>query len=302
MIMLRRKCSKFGFSIAEALITLAIVGVAMSSAAPLISKTMKNSQVGNFQIMRINRDLDALRTEMNNMRTQLTNRIAAVETNVTELRTDLNTLSTTVSTMNTNLTNLTNRVTSLDNATNGRVTVLERNLASLTGTVNNMSTTVNNLSYSLNNLTTRVGSLENTPTNTPPAGSLMFLASGSCPSGYTNVSSTYSGRFLKISTTAGTSEDAVLPQHWHGVGNFTQSGNNDANFVYKNFIHSGSTYSCRQVAGEGSGGGEGTCSAELQSWGIGTTSEIYNTSTTATTTFNTLQPKAITVIACKKNP
>lgn len=45
------KYRKVGFSIAEALITLAIVGVAMSSAAPLISKTMKNSQVGNFQIM-----------------------------------------------------------------------------------------------------------------------------------------------------------------------------------------------------------------------------------------------------------
>lgn len=295
-----RKHRKFGFSIAEALITLAIVGVTMSSAAPLISKTMKNSQVGNFQIMRINRDLDALRTEMNNMRTQLTNRIAAVETNVTQLRTDLNTLSTTVSTMNTNLTNLTNRVTSLDNATNGRVTVLERNLASLTGTVNNMSTTVDSLSFSLNNLTTRVGSLENTPTNTPPSGSLMFLASGSCPAGYTNVSSTYSGRFLKISTTAGTSEDAVLPQHWHGVGNFTQSGNNDARFVYKKFV-AGSSYSCRYIAGEGTGGGAGSCSAGNQQWGMGTTSELYDTTTAATTTFNTLQPKAITVIACKRN-
>ncbi|MBQ2871189.1 hypothetical protein IJE86_05760 [bacterium] len=41
------------FSIAEAFITLLIVSVALGSAAPLISKSMKNSQISNFQIMQL---------------------------------------------------------------------------------------------------------------------------------------------------------------------------------------------------------------------------------------------------------
>ena len=40
----------------------------MGSAAPLISKTMKNSQVGNFQIMQLNRDLESIRNDINNIR------------------------------------------------------------------------------------------------------------------------------------------------------------------------------------------------------------------------------------------
>ena len=56
--------NKKAFSIAEALITLAIVGIAMGSAAPLISKTMKNSQVSNFQLQYLQRQIDELRNEL----------------------------------------------------------------------------------------------------------------------------------------------------------------------------------------------------------------------------------------------
>ena len=55
---------KKAFSIAEALITLMIVGVAMGSAAPLISKTMKNSQVSNFQLQYLQRQIDDLRRDV----------------------------------------------------------------------------------------------------------------------------------------------------------------------------------------------------------------------------------------------
>ncbi|MBQ2870556.1 hypothetical protein IJE86_02520 [bacterium] len=62
---------KKAFSIAEALITLAIVGITIGSAAPLISKTMKNSQVGNFQMMQINKTLDTTKSDINNLRNQI---------------------------------------------------------------------------------------------------------------------------------------------------------------------------------------------------------------------------------------
>lgn len=63
--------NKKAFSIAEALITLTIVGIAVGSAAPLISKMMKNSQVGNFQMMQINKTLDTTKSDINNLRNQI---------------------------------------------------------------------------------------------------------------------------------------------------------------------------------------------------------------------------------------
>ena len=48
-----------------------IVGITIGSAAPLISKTMKNSQVGNFQMMQINKTLDTTKSDINNLRNQI---------------------------------------------------------------------------------------------------------------------------------------------------------------------------------------------------------------------------------------
>ena len=59
-----KNIKKKAFSIAEALVTLMIVGVAMSSAAPLISKTMKNSQVSNFQLQYLQKQIDDLKKDV----------------------------------------------------------------------------------------------------------------------------------------------------------------------------------------------------------------------------------------------
>ncbi|MBQ2871073.1 type II secretion system protein [bacterium] len=58
-----KNIKKKAFSIAEALITLAIVGIAVGSAAPLISKTMKNSQLSNFQLQYLQKQIDDLKTK-----------------------------------------------------------------------------------------------------------------------------------------------------------------------------------------------------------------------------------------------
>lgn len=54
---------KTAFSIAEAFITLAIVGLALGAAAPLISKSMKNSQVSNLQLQYLQKQIDDLKTK-----------------------------------------------------------------------------------------------------------------------------------------------------------------------------------------------------------------------------------------------
>ena len=51
------------FSIAEALITLAIVGIALGSAAPLISKTMKHNVGTDIQIQLLQRQIEELKNE-----------------------------------------------------------------------------------------------------------------------------------------------------------------------------------------------------------------------------------------------
>lgn len=56
--------------------------------------------------------------------------------------------------------------------------------------------------------------------NVFPSGFLMMIF-GSCPTnGWSDVSSDYEGRFLKISSSVGATHDAVLPEHSHGVGFF----------------------------------------------------------------------------------
>ena len=45
---------------------------------------------------------------------------------------------------------------------------------------------------------------------TLPSGSVFFMITGSCPSGTTNVSATYSNKFIKINATAGTSSAGVF--------------------------------------------------------------------------------------------
>lgn len=53
--------NKVAFSIAESLITLAIVGVAIGTAAPLISKSMRNSQISNLEIMQLRNEIEELK-------------------------------------------------------------------------------------------------------------------------------------------------------------------------------------------------------------------------------------------------
>jgi hypothetical protein len=51
-----------------------------------------------------------------------------------------------------------------------------------------------------------------------PSGAVFFMVSGTCPSGTTNVSSTYSNKFVRINATAGSTSGADT--HTHTAGTF----------------------------------------------------------------------------------
>lgn len=208
--MQKQKTSKHGFSIAEALVTLAIVGIAAGSAAPLISKTMKSSQGAGLQSIITNQRVDKLEEKIDEIKTELN---ASINTVKSELETAIN--------------SLTNRVTALDNTTNGRVTLLEQRVTTLdantTGKVPVLETEVKNLKSSVSNLNTcenvnltelqnqiksiisRLESLESSSSNNSnnldlPKGTILFLTYGStCPSGnWSNITTTYKGASIDI--------------------------------------------------------------------------------------------------------
>uniref|UniRef100_A0A6M3IUX4 Uncharacterized protein n=1 Tax=viral metagenome TaxID=1070528 RepID=A0A6M3IUX4_9ZZZZ len=64
-----------------------------------------------------------------------------------------------------------------------------------------------------------------------PSGAVFFLATGSCPTGSTDVSATYANKFLRINATAGSTggsdtyslsiAEANLPSHSHAAGTLT---------------------------------------------------------------------------------
>jgi hypothetical protein len=73
-----------------------------------------------------------------------------------------------------------------------------------------------------------------------PAGAAFFMISGSCPTGTTDVTATYSNKFVRVNATGGTTGGADThshsagtyagPSHTHGVGtlvNATASPNNN---------------------------------------------------------------------------
>lgn len=121
-----------------------------------------------------------------------------------------------------------------------------------------------------------------------PSGCVFFMASGSCPSGSTDVSSSYSNKFLKINATAGTSSGVIftattdshtldtseIPSHTHTTtfydtgGSFSTSGQ---------ILAQNAT--ARVVTSSATGGGGG------------------HTHTISSAT--TLEPASVTMKACK---
>ena len=104
------------FSIAEALVTLTIVGIAAGSAAPLISKTMKNSQISNYQIMDINKTIDKTNNQIKNINNKNANQDKEIETLKTllyEKIKEIDAIKETLTNKGTDIENLSNDISNL---------------------------------------------------------------------------------------------------------------------------------------------------------------------------------------------
>ena len=133
----------------------------------------------------------------------------------------------------------------------------------------------------------RVLTIPNASSVTLPSGAVFFMITGACPAGTTDVSATYSNKFIKVNATAGTASGAVLtgtsdshvlgiteiPAHHHAISsdNAGAGGGSDARPV-------GTGYSVNT----GDTGG-----------GLGHT----HTFSAATT----LEPSSVTCILCQVN-
>ena len=262
-----------------------IVGVAMSSAAPLISKTMKNSQVGNFQIMRLNRDLDSIRKDITNIKKNYVTKSALTETLRNYVTSDALTATLRDYAKTSDLPDLTNYLTAGD--LNGYVT---------SGTLDNYVTAAQ-LQSALANIQI-------------PSGTIAFFDSNKhngCPPNWTMItSSDYNERFLQITTTAsnaGQKEDAVLPQHRHATGTASYgSGWTSTSMIIKNY----NIPTEESLCGNGVKGDGRSTIGENVSEGAMTSREVYGENVEGgylmpTTKFDNLKPKSILVIACKKD-
>ena len=133
--------------------------------------------------------------------------------------------------------------------------------------------------------------------NVFPSGFLM-MTFGSCPTtGWSDVSSDYEGRFLKISSSAGTTHDAVLPEHIHSIGYFSASYEDNIYFWYKEDSYNLKYDNIsRWVPGEGNyAQHENLKGGASIPYNVVTTKEIYDADA------NTLEPKSITVKVCRRD-
>ncbi|MBQ2870635.1 hypothetical protein IJE86_02920 [bacterium] len=300
---------KIAFSIAEALITLAIVGVAMSSAAPLISKTMKNSQVGNFQIMRINRDLDSIRKDITNIKNNYVSKsyLTQVLANYVTTATLNSTLSNYVT--NTALkTRLNNYVTTNTLANYATINDIANFLTA--GDLNGYATTAT-LNQQVSNLSEQIAALRTQLANAQgvPTGTIAFFASDRCPTGWSKVSDTYNGRFPRFAgqyTISGHGDTAAITTTLNvgttqedAIRNITGTG--PAFIVYGDqyYVHwlleSGAMYHLQRT---------GTTKIHgAGNLGNGTDPNVlYFDASRVVPTASENRPKSIALLGCKKDP
>ena len=123
-----------------------------------------------------------------------------------------------------------------------------------------------------------------------PTGAVFFMLTGSCPSGSTDVSATYSNKFLKINATAGTSAGVVL------------TGTTDSHTLDVTEIPAHSHHTTSGQAGGGANAGS-------QAWSSGSTQYGDDSSSVGgglghTHTFSsatTLAPSSVTAKLCQVN-
>lgn len=282
------------FSVAEAMIALLIGTIALGMSAPMITKTMKNSDFSSLQVSLLGKKVNALEN--------------------IHAGTRLNTLEGY---------NAGNRLTNLEGINAGsRLTALESSLRDVIGDIENMGADIDtalDASDSISSLADRISTLEKQNTNNEkiaelekkvqslekfenfPSGSLVFTF-GACPNTtyWQDVTSSYTNAFIKASTTSiGTVQNPSgnIPEHYHFIGIFTKQYNNDINIIQRG-ITTKYAYTLRDVDGDSSGHYTVSSAAGYKTYGVTTGQELIYPSNAAKN--STYQPKNVAVRVCKK--
>lgn len=120
-----------------------------------------------------------------------------------------------------------------------------------------------------------------------PSGAVFFMITGSCPTGTTDVSGTYSNKYVKINATAGTSSGVVL------------TGTTDSHVLTVPEIPA-HTHSYDTPPTPGAGGSGGSYSGTPTSATTGSTGGGLGHTHTLSTA-STLEPSSVTMKACQVN-
>lgn len=123
---------------------------------------------------------------------------------------------------------------------------------------------------------------------TLPTGAIFYMISGSCPAGTTDVSSTYSNKFIKINATAGTSSAGVFTTTSDGTA-ITQANVPSYNLTFTRYDGNGSGLTGVQ----GTTNGATAATVSVSSGGSGTS----HTHTISSATTN--EPSSVTAILCQ---
>lgn len=125
---------------------------------------------------------------------------------------------------------------------------------------------------------------------TLPTGAVFFMVTGSCPAGTTDVSATYSNKFIKINATAGTSAGTVFTN----TSDSTTLTAAQSGLPAHTHTHNGIVEAAGGLKG-GSSFGNNTDGVTGSTGGTSAASGHTHTSSTATT----LEPSSITMILCQ---
>lgn len=125
---------------------------------------------------------------------------------------------------------------------------------------------------------------------TLPTGALFFMVTGACPAGTTDVSATYSNKFVRINATGGTTGGADT--HTHAAGSYAGPSHTHT------FTSDGITFGS---APGGNVGADSSGTLDTKHYHTGTTDAGGTGAVTGTSASSSNVPAYVTAIACQVN-
>ena len=269
-------------------------------SAPLITKQLKHNSFTDIQAQLLNRKVET---------------VSAVTT------TNANNISAIVGTKNIEtyaqyIQSLENRISALDNnpaiqnilKEDVKIKDYDKDIAELQNSLKTNSSSVSKLSDSLSALKDDLSDMEEDIKKVIPSGSILIFNTSTgttgCPTGWTNISESFSGRYLMLDKTANVGNDnkSYLGNHRHLLGYVLATGNDPNIFYTSNKFGSGKSitddyfafiaYNEARYTGQTAGVGYSHMFITAQ--------EVLNKNSSISNEIE-VKPASLSVIACKKN-